>query len=89
MEFSFVIFGVKIGKKHYIESSVSKLSHENMILGIFTQKHDKLKFHPCIEVSSMEKMIDDFFVCGHHHPWIKRIDKDYGVCTWTMCHGQD
>ena len=72
-------FGVKIGKKvFYPEPSVSKLSHENMIPRIFTQKHDKLKFHPWIRkfklwmkksdpwirVSFMEKMIDDFFIHG-------------------------
>ena len=50
-------FGVKIGKKvFYPEPSVSKLSHENMIPRIFTQKHDKLKFHPWIK---------------RFYPWIK------------------
>ena len=32
---------------------------------------------PWIEVSSMEKMMDNYFICGCH-PRIKSIDKDDG-----------
>ena len=50
MEFLFVMFWGENCKKKvfYPEPSVSKPSHEKMIPRIFTQKHDKLKFHPWI-----------------------------------------
>ena len=47
MQFLFVMLWGKIGNKVVNpETSLSKFSHENMIPRIFTQKHDKLRFHP-------------------------------------------
>ena len=43
-----------------------------MIPRIFTQKHEKLEFHPWMKIfypwifSSMEKMMDDSFICECH-----------------------
>ena len=33
------------------------------------------KSYPWIKVTSMEKMMDDFFI-GGCHPWMKSADKD-------------
>ena len=33
------------------------------------------KSYPWIKVSSMEKMIDDYFICGCH-TWMKSTNKD-------------
>ena len=33
------------------------------------------KSYPWIKVSSLDKMMDNFFICGCH-PWIKSKDKD-------------
>ena len=59
------------------EPPVTKLSFENTIHRIFTQKYDKLKFYPFmkrfypwIELSSTEKIMDDLFILGCHL-WIK------------------
>ena len=35
------------------------------------------KSYPWIKVSFMEKMMDNFYICGSH-PWIKGTDKDDG-----------
>ena len=42
------------------------------------------KSYPWIKVSSMEKMMDDFFIRGWlFHPWMKSTDKVDGWRTWT------
>ena len=41
------VLGWKLEKKvFYAEPYVSKISHENMILRVFTQKHNIFKLHP-------------------------------------------
>ena len=44
-------FGVKVGKKSIIPRAISmKTFTLNMILGIFTQKKDKLEFHTWMKI---------------------------------------
>ena len=74
-----------VKKVKYPESSVSKLSHENMTLRIFTQKHDKLKFHHgknFIHGNNFHplKSLDE-----KSYPWIKvssmkKMKDDFFIC---------
>ena len=64
------------------------LSTDEKILSmdkIFTcQKHPWIeKSYPWIKVSSIEKIMDNLFICGCH-TWMKSNDKDNQWCIWTQ-----
>ena len=52
-------------------------------ISIYKIIHGQKKSYPRIKVLSMGKMMDDFFICGCH-PWMRRSNKDNGLCTWAQ-----
>ena len=52
-------------------------------ISIYKIIHGQKKSYPWIKVSSLGKMMDNFFICGCH-PWMRRSNKDNRLRTWAQ-----